>query len=214
MTPLRGLYAITSEPLCREPARMVPAVTAALRGGAALIQYRDKWNARPLQLELAKTLRQLCRAQRALLIINDDLDLATQVGADGVHLGASDGDLSAARSRLGPTAIIGATCGDSLPRAQTAKQAGASYLAFGRYFPSQTKPDAPAAQLQTLREARALGLPVCAIGGLTPDNATIAIAAGADLIAAVGGVFAASDVESAAAAYRVLFDGEPAARIP
>ena len=214
MMPLRGLYAITSETLCREPAHMAPAVAAALRGGAALIQYRDKWNALPLRRELAQTLLQLCRAQRVPLIINDDPDLADRVGADGVHLGADDGDLRAARVRLGPDAIIGATCGDSLERAQIAARAGASYLAFGRYFPSRTKPEAPAAQLQTLGQARALGLPVCAIGGLTPENASIALAAGADLIAAVGGVFAAADVESAAAAYRVLFDGKPAARIP
>ena len=202
---LRGLYAITSEALCREPARLLPAVAAALRGGATLIQYRDKWNAPERRVELARAVLQQCRAHDTRLIINDDLSLAVRIGADGVHLGASDGELALARAQLGADALIGATCGDSLARAHAAALAGASYLAFGRYFPSCTKPDAPAARLDTLRAARALGLPLCAIGGITPDNAAVVIDAGADLVSAVAGVFDVADPESAARAYGACF---------
>ncbi|HEY0973624.1 MAG TPA: thiamine phosphate synthase [Solimonas sp.] len=211
---LRGLYAITSEALCREPARLAPAVAAALRGGAVLIQYRDKWNAPAQREALARTLLRLCRQQGARLIVNDDAALAARIGADGVHLGANDGDLRAARRLLGPDAVVGATCGDSLARARAAADDGASYVAFGRYFPSRTKPDAPPAQLETLRAAAALGLPRCAIGGLTPHNAPEVIAAGADLVAAIGGVFDAPDIETAARAYVACFTHEPTTRIP
>lgn len=215
MSPaLRGLYAITSDALVRDPPRLIAATAAALRGGAVLIQYRDKYNAAPRRAELAGELQRLCHASGARLIINDDAALAAAVGADGVHLGASDGSIAAARAQLGATALIGASCGNSLQRAVAARAAGADYLAFGRFFASTTKPDAPRAELATLVAARrALDARLCAIGGLTPDNAGPLIAAGADLIAAVDGVFGAADVEAAARRYAVLWSG-PDARIP
>ncbi len=205
--PARGLYAITSEALCREPQRLLTAIEAALRGGATMIQYRDKWNPPPLRASLARALHELCRAHGAPLLINDDVDLALAVGADGVHVGAGDTPVAAARARLGANAIVGATCGDSLVRAQAARDASADYVAFGRLFPSRTKPLAPPARLATLTAARAIGLPVCAIGGITPENAAQAVAAGADLIAAIDGVFGAGDVEAAARAYAPAFTG-------
>jgi thiamine-phosphate pyrophosphorylase len=141
------------------------------------------------------------------LIVNDDAQLAAAAGAAGVHLGSSDTPLAQARALLGGDALIGVTCGNSLDRARDAERAGAGYVSFGRFFESRTKPEAPPAELPLLGQARAaLTLPICAIGGLTPDNAAPLVAAGADLIAAVGGVFGAPDVEAAARRYARLFD--------
>jgi len=200
-TALRGLYAISAESIVREPGRLLPAVTAAIRGGATLVQYRDKWNPAAVRLAQAHALTQRCHDLGARLIINDDPALAAAVGADGVHVGADDAAVASARQRLGAAAIIGATCGDSLERAERATEEGANYVAFGRLFASRTKPDAPPAQLQTLRAARRLGVAVCAIGGIGPEQTPQVVAAGADLIAAVDGIFGASDIEAACRRY-------------
>ena len=203
---LRGLYAVTSAALCREPARLAAAVAAALGGGARLIQYRDKDSAAATRTAIARELLVLCRARGARLIINDDAALAAAIGADGVHLGASDLPLRDARRRLGDAAIIGVSCSNRLERAVAAQDQGASYVAFGRFFPSRTKPEAPGAELSLLQQARrTLRIPLCAIGGITPDHAPAVIAAGADLVAAVEGVFGAPDVTGAARAYARLF---------
>jgi thiamine-phosphate pyrophosphorylase len=202
---LRGLYAITSAELCADHVRLLVAAAAALRGGAVLLQYRDKHGTPASRLEAARALAGLCHDHGARLIINDDVDLALDCGADGVHLGATDPPLAQARQALGPTAILGASCGPSLQRAQAAAAAGADYLAFGRFFTSRTKPEAPPAPLELLGQARAQwALPLCAIGGVTPDNAAPLLAAGADLIAAIDGLFGdpeAAAVEAAARAY-------------
>ncbi len=209
---LRGLYAITPEHLVRAPERLLPAVRAALSAGIALLQYRDKWNPPAQREALARELLTLCREFAAPLIVNDDAALAARIGADGVHLGNSDGAIDAARTLLGHAALVGATCGNSLAHARSAIDAGASYVAFGRFFASRSKPDAPPADLQTLQVAhKTLAVPVCAIGGVTPANAPELIAAGADLIAAIGGVFGhagdgAHDVEAAVRAYRRCFE--------
>lgn len=204
MTPsrLRGLYAITPTELCREPVQLLSAVEAALRGGARLIQYRDKTRDQTRRLASARSLRALCENHGACLIVNDDVDLACAAQAHGVHLGLDDLPLREARARLGPDCLIGITCQDSLARVQAASAGGADYVALGAFFPSRTKPDARQASLELLRQARALTtLPICAIGGLTAANQASVIAAGADLVAAVEGVFGADDVESAARAY-------------
>ena len=204
--PLRGLYAVTSAELCRQPPRLAAAAAAALTGGARLIQYRDKESGAAEREALARELLVLCRARRARLIINDDVALAARIGADGVHLGATDAPLKEARRRLGDAAVIGVSCANRLERAVAAEADGASYVAFGRFCPSRTKPEAPPAELALLREARAaLRIPVCAIGGITPDNAPAVIEAGADLVAAVDGVFGALDVAGAARSYARLF---------
>jgi len=204
---LRGLYAVTSAELCRQPPRLAAAVAAALTGGARLIQYRDKENSAKDREAMARELLVLCRARGALLIINDDVALAQRIGADGVHLGAADLPLREARRRLGEQALIGVSCANRLERAIAAQDEGASYVAFGRFFPSRTKPEAPAANLALLHEARAaLRIPICAIGGITPHNGAAVIAAGADLVAAVDGVFGTLDVAAAARAYARLFD--------
>lgn len=206
MNALRGLYAITSDAVVADEARLLAAAAAALRGGAVLLQYRDKHNPPPTRRRLAARLAALCREAGTSLIVNDDPQLAAAVGAGGVHLGAADPAIAAARGVLGPCGLIGATCGDSLDRARAATAAGADYVAFGRFHPSRTKPGAPPACIETLRAARAaLATPICAIGGITPDNARPLIEAGADLVAAIDGVFGAADVEAAARAYTACF---------
>ncbi len=193
--PQRGLYVITQAPVENAPA-CLSAVRAALEGGAAVVQYRAKPS---LNQALAIDLLTLCRQYRVPLIINDEVELARRIGADGVHLGRDDGSLAQARERLGPDALIGISCYDSLERALTAEAGGADYVAFGRFFTSTTKPDAPVAHLETLAKARAqLGIPIVAIGGIDASNATRVLAAGATLLAVIGGVFGQADPRYAA----------------
>lgn len=202
---LRGLYAITPDSLCRDAARLQAAVAAALRGGAVLVQYRDKSPGADRARNAAMLLA-LCRDSGARFIVNDDVELAANIGADGVHLGARDAPVPFARERLGARAVIGVSCANRIERAVVAQDQGASYVAFGRFFPSRTKPDAPQADLAVLTAARAsLRVPLCAIGGITPELAPQVIAAGADLVAAVEGVFGVRDVEAAARAYATQF---------
>lgn len=206
---LHGLYAITSETICRSPADLLASVKQALSGGAALIQYRDKWNEAATRTRNAHALLGLCHEHGALLIINDDVELAARCGADGVHVGAGDTPLAQARARLGTEAVIGVSCSNSLQRALVAQAAGTDYVAFGRFFPSRTKPDAPPADPELLNHLRPrLRIPVCAIGGITPNNAPGLIARGADMVAAVEGVFGAAHIEAAARAYAELFSAK------
>lgn len=212
MKPLRGLYAITPDALCADPARLARAAAAALRGGARLLQLRDKSGDSARRRASAQALLALCRDAGAAFIVNDDVELAVAIGADGVHLGAQDAPLRAARARLGPRALIGVSCANVLARALEAQASGASYVAFGRFFPSNTKPGAPQAHPPLLAAARAqLRIPMCAIGGVTPANAAGLIEAGADLVAAVEGVFGPGGhgepaaVEAAARSYARLF---------
>lgn len=207
--PLTGLYAITSATVCADGTRLLACAEAALRGGARLLQYRDKDSPVELRRRQAGILVGLCHHFGAALIVNDDVDMARAIGADGVHLGAGDGPIAVARATLGPDAIIGASCGTSLERAAAAVDAGASYVAFGRFFPSRTKPDAPQAQVDLLPQARTrFKVDVCAIGGITAANGRDLLTAGADLLAAVDGVFGSGEpvkVEAAAREYAQLF---------
>jgi thiamine-phosphate pyrophosphorylase len=199
--PPRGLYAITDGP---RP-DLHAAVESALNGGAAILQYRDKSAESERRHAEAASLLAACRRFGIPLIVNDDVDLAAAIGADGVHLGEHDGGIDAARTRLGAAAIIGVSCYDSLDRARQLAAAGADYLAFGAFFPSPTKPLARRAGAGLLRDAKSLGLPLVAIGGITPDNAQPLIEAGADFVAAISGVFAAADPSAAARRYANLF---------
>jgi thiamine-phosphate pyrophosphorylase len=201
----RGLYAITDERLTA-PGQLLPCVSEAIAGGATVIQYRNKQGNAQQRRQEAGALLQLCQQQHVPLIINDDIALAASVNADGVHLGKTDADLALARQQLGPHAMIGVSCYNSLERALTAAQAGADYVAFGRFFSSNSKPDAPPAEAALLRQARRqLQLPIVAIGGITPENGQALIEAGVDLLAAIHGVFGQPDIQLAARAYAALF---------
>ncbi len=203
---LRGLYAITDSKLLAD-GRLLPYVEAALKGGARLLQYRDKTSDEARRLREADALQELCARHGAQLIINDDAELAARLGV-GLHLGQEDGSLAAARALLGRQAIIGATCHAQLPLAEQAARDGASYVAFGRFFQSHTKPGAPAANHELLREAR-IGLPIVAIGGITLDTAPSLIAEGVQMIAVIHALFAAdsaAEVERRAQAFSQLFN--------
>ncbi len=202
---MKGLYAIT-EPTLTPGRQLFEAVEAALRGGCRILQYRDKSHAAGDRLQIAQQLRLLCWDYDALFIVNDDVALTQAVGADGIHLGRNDALLEAARERLGGHVLIGVSCYNDLDRAQAAQDAGADYVAFGRFFPSRTKPHAQPASLDTLRRARRqLNIPIVAIGGITLDNADIVIDAGADMVAVIQGLFAQPDIEQTAQAFSQLF---------
>ncbi|RMH83973.1 thiamine phosphate synthase [Pseudomonas sp. AOB-7] len=205
---LRGLYAITDTPLL-VGGKLLPYAEAALRGGARLLQYRDKSADAVRRFDEAQALAELCARHGATLIINDDLKLAARLNV-GLHLGQSDGSLATARARLGADAVIGGTCHAQLELAERAVAEGASYIAFGRFFNSNTKPGAPAATLELLDEARArFAQPIVAIGGVTLDNAPGLIARGASLVAVIHALFAAdcaTEVEDRARAFAALFD--------
>jgi thiamine-phosphate pyrophosphorylase len=201
----RGLYAITDS-VCTPPATLCRQVAAAIAGGARLVQYRDKDATADQRHARATALLATCRQHAVPLIINDDLQLAAAIGADGVHLGEHDGAAGAARALLGAQALIGVSCYDNLERALQAAADGASYVAFGRFFPSHSKPAARHAPVALLVEARRqLRLPIVAIGGITPDNGAALLAAGADLLAVIHGVFCTPDARAAAARYAALF---------
>lgn len=203
----RGLYAITSQALCADPARLLDGVAAAIAGGAVMIQYRDKLAGAHEREARARALLALCRARGVPLIVNDDLELAAATGADGVHLGAADPPLAQARARLGTGAVLGATCSNSIERVHAAQTLGADYVALGRFYASTTKPAAPPASIELLDAVRGRypAMPVCVIGGITAGNAAPLIARGAQLVAAVEGVFGAADIEAAARACARLF---------
>lgn len=195
-----GLYAITAQ---RYPdsARLVHEVREALEGGAAMIQFRDKSGDQGWRETVGQQLMSVCADFEAPLIINDDIGLAVKIGAAGVHLGEEDEDTGYARSQLGPEGIIGVSCYDSMGRAHEAARSGADYVAFGSVFPSHTKPGAVTCPLEILGKARTLGVPVVAIGGITPENGRAAVDAGADGLAVISAVFDAPSVREAAKAF-------------
>jgi thiamine-phosphate pyrophosphorylase len=203
---IAGLYAIADTQYL-DDTRLIDAVAQAIAGGARVIQYRDKKHAAVERTRQASELAKLCRQQGALFIVNDDVTLAKEIQADGVHLGREDASLAQARAQLGPQAIIGVSCYNELARAETAEKQGADYVAFGRFFPSRTKPQAVQAGLELLREAkRKLHIPIVAIGGITPENGAALIAAGADALAVIEGVFGQADIRGAAQRYVRLFN--------
>ena len=199
----RGLYLVTPDEA--DTTRLLARVAPLLGEGVAWLQYRNKVSAASVRHEQAAALQGLCAAAGVPLLVNDDVALALAVGAAGVHLGEDDGDLAHARARLGPRAIIGASCYDELALARRAVAAGASYVAFGAFFPSTSKATTRRAGPGLLRDAVALGVPKVAIGGITPGNARPLVEAGADLVAVIGGVFDAPDPVAAVHAYNACF---------
>jgi thiamine-phosphate pyrophosphorylase len=201
---LRGLYAVTpDDPLLP---RMSALVREALAGGVKIVQYRNKVAPPPLFRAQAAELLRICRAAGALLIVNDNPEIAADIGADGVHVGREDGGAARARAIVGPDCIIGVSCYDDLSIAERAVAEGADYIAFGAMFPSSVKPGAVAAPLSLLSEAKArFGVPVCAIGGIKTGNVQSLIDAGADMAAVITDLFDADDIAVQARAYQDLF---------
>jgi thiamine-phosphate pyrophosphorylase len=201
---LHGVYAITDPVLCGE--NLIDNVQAAIEGGIRILQYRNKQVSSATQHEEATKLLTLCRQHKVLFIINDDIDLASDIDADGVHLGQKDRALIEARQQLGNEKIIGISCNNRFDYALAAQREGADYIAFGRFFNSMTKPQAPQADIDLLQRARTeLQLPVVAIGGITQDNGRQLIEAGADMLAVIHGIFGQADVRLAAQRYVELF---------
>lgn len=202
---ISGLYVIT-RPLPGGPEALAKAVDRAIAGGAVLVQYREKSSDEARRGQEARAVLATCRRRGVPLVINDDLELARKIGADGVHLGRGDAPVQAARHALGAHAIVGVSCYNELARAEAAERAGASYVAFGSFFPSPTKPGAVRATPDLLQEARKrIALPRCAIGGITPANGGELLKAGADLLAVASGVFEAGNIHDAAQRYAGLF---------
>jgi thiamine-phosphate pyrophosphorylase len=202
--PGKGVYAITDGP--RDD--LFAAAEAALAGGVRILQYRDKTQDTSRRRAEATELSSMCARYEVPFIVNDDVPLALETGG-GVHLGREDVSIAEARAVLGSDAIIGVACYGSLERARQLKDEGANYLAFGATYPSPTKPWAPVAPHDLLTQVAALGLPVVAIGGITPDNGRVLIDAGADYLAAVSAIFAAPDIQTAARRFANLFDPQP-----
>jgi len=200
--PTSGLYAITQTD-GKTADQIIQDVAAALKGGACVIQYRDK---NPIDsVYLAKQLLRHCKQYNVPLLINDDAELAYQVGADGVHIGRDDGGIASARKILGAKAIVGLSCYDDINLALQAEKNGADYVAFGRFFPSNSKPLALPAHTKTLQLAKSqIKLPIVAIGGILPENGHQLLTAGADLLAVIGGIFD-HHPEQSAQAYNKLF---------
>jgi thiamine-phosphate pyrophosphorylase len=208
MPQVRGLYAITPE--TGDTAALVKKVRQVIAGGARVVQYRSKASDAELRRSQARALQSVCRACNVPLVINDDVELALAIGAEGVHLGRDDGDLRAARRALGPARVLGASCYNRLEWAELALAQGADHVAFGSVYGSPTKPHAVRAPLELFRQARArLAAPIIAIGGITPANAADLIAAGADAVAVISALFDAPDSEAAARQFAVLFGKEP-----
>ena len=208
---LQGLYALTPDDNLLP--RLSALVESALRGGVRLVQYRNKIAPAPLRRAQAAELLRICRAHGAHLIVNDDVWLAAEIGADGAHLGSEDmpgGSMQAARDALGPHRLLGISCYDDLDRAEAAAQAGADYIAIGSVYASPSKPQATRASIDVLREAKQrLQLPVAAIGGITVKNARSVLDAGADMIAVMSDLFDAMDIRRQAETFQRLFDHNP-----
>jgi len=206
---MRGLYLVT--PNWNDTERLIAATDAALAGGAVLVQYRHKDANADLRAEQAAALLALCRRHGRPLVINDHLDLCVQLDADGVHLGQSDDDIAAARALLGADKIVGASCYGELDLARAAQAAGASYVAFGGFYPSPVKKYSFVTQPELLDRARAeITLPIVVIGGMTPTNAAPLVARGADMVAAITSVYgsdaaAGLDAGAGARAFAALF---------
>lgn len=201
---MRGLYLVT--PNWNDTERLLASTEAALRGGAALVQYRHKEADAGLRLEQAQALLALCRRHGRRLVVNDHLDLCMRLDADGVHLGGTDLGVEQARRQLGPEKIVGASCYGQLALAHAARLAGASYAAFGGFYPSPVKKYDFVTEPALLDQARAdISLPIVVIGGMTPENAAPLVARGASMVAAITSVYGDADPEGAARRFGSLF---------
>ncbi|MDA8410310.1 MAG: thiamine phosphate synthase [Treponema sp.] len=202
-----SLYLVTDRSLSRGRSTE-SLVEAAIRGGATVVQYREKNLSTRMMIEEAAAIAAICRRLGALFIVNDRLDVALAVGADGLHVGQDDMPARVARDLLGPAAILGVSAGSGA-EAKKAEAAGADYIGASPIFSTPTKTDAgPALGIAGLSAmAAATTLPVVAIGGINADNARSLIAAGASGLAVVSAIVAADDPEVSARNLRTIIDG-------
>jgi thiamine-phosphate pyrophosphorylase len=202
---MQGLYLVT--PNWDDTDRLLAATRAALEGGAALVQYRHKDASPGLRAEQGAALLALCRRYGRPLVINDHVALCQQLDADGVHLGAGDTALALARTALGPGKIVGASCYGELELARAARNAGASYVAFGGFYPSPVKKYSFVTDPALVELARReFALPLVVIGGMTPSNAGTLVARGANMVAAITSVYGAPCPRAAAREFAALFE--------
>ena len=201
---ISGLYAITPDEADTD--LLLAKVEAALQGGISVLQYRNKQASYKLQMQQASAILPLCKHYQVPFIVNDSVELCLTLDADGVHIGADDGNIAEVKARLGMNKILGASCYNRLDLALSAQQAGASYVAFGACFASSTKPHAPVANLDLFKQAKAqLHIPAVAIGGITLENVPSVIQAGANSIAVINAIFNADDVKLAVQQFARLF---------
>lgn len=209
---LQGLYAITNEKLLPGK-RILTAVEQAIDGGCRVIQFRDKSSVPSERKALSLACQTLCSARQVTFIVNDDVELALAIQADGVHIGKEDSQLQHARSCLGDERLIGVSCYDDFELALAAEKSGADYVAFGSFYASTIKPNAVTADINLLIRAQTeLHIPVVAIGGITHANAQALIAAGADMIAVISAVFAQTNISASAQQFSRLFNAKPASK--
>ena len=200
----RGIYAITD---CANNTEreLLEKSEKILKTGISLFQYRNKESDQQKKKRLSQELQSLCLQHNVPFIVNDDVALAKDISADGVHLGKDDGDIHLARKTLGAK-IIGVSCYSDIDRATEAAKSGADYIAFGAFFPSITKPDAKKAEIDLVVQAKLqLSIPIVAIGGITPENAKPLIGANIDYLAVISGLYSASDTIMATQNYNDLF---------
>ena len=204
MLKTSGIYAITDcDNLIEKD--LLEKTESILKTGVAILQYRDKQSNPEKKKQLALKLQSLCHQNNTPFIVNDDVDLAKEIAADGVHLGKDDGDIKHARKELG-SKILGISCYNDIELALAADKAGADYIAFGAFFPSPTKPDAKKAGIELVQQAKAqLSTPIVAIGGITPENAKPLIEAKVDYLAVISGLYNSSDTIKATQSYNNLF---------
>ncbi|KZE28872.1 thiamine phosphate synthase [Crenobacter luteus] len=201
--PFGGLYAIT--PDTADTASLLARTRAILAGGAAILQYRNKSSDAALRREQGLGLLALCREHGAIFLVNDDVELARALGADGVHVGRDDAGIADARRVLGANAIVGASCYDKIELAEAAVARGASYVAFGAVFASSVKPEAVRAPLSLFADAKRLAVPSVAIGGISPANARQVVEAGADAISLISALYDAADPTAVARELAALY---------
>jgi len=201
---IKGLYAIT--PDMADLNSLIQKTQSAIEGGAFMVQYRSKIHDRAVKMQQCAAILRLCREYDVPCIVNDDVEMCHILEADGVHLGEKDDNIAEVRRILGEDAIIGSSCYDQLNRAKQAQKEGASYVAFGAVFPTPTKPNAPRATLELLREAKSqIHIPIVAIGGITVNNAHDVIEAGVDAIAVITSLFEAKTIKETAETFLKMF---------
>lgn len=202
---MKGLYVITDEKLTPYD-KILDMVQQALEGGAKFVQLRDKNNTDDFLFEYGLKLKQLCHQYGAYFIVNDRVELALKLDADGVHVGEEDENIEKVMEMMRGK-IVGVSCYGSVERAKQMQQAGASYVAFGSFYFSPTKPKSKTVPKEIIPQAkRELSIPVCVIGGITVERAKELVELGADIVAVISDIWTADNIKNRCLEYKKLFD--------